>query len=70
LVFALIELAWPRFSQSLDPLGRLEQFIGGARLELASLSAFMPQLAWPLAIAVSAWLVLTPLALYLILSER
>jgi hypothetical protein len=70
LVFALAELVWLRFSQSLDGVAGIESLIDAARLEITSLSAWMPQLGLPLAIGLGVWLVLTPLTLYLVFSEK
>lgn len=69
LVIALVEIVWLQFSRSLDLVGGMKQFIGAGQLEIASLTSAMPQLGWQLAIAVGAWIILTPIALYLVLSD-
>ncbi len=70
LIFALVELVWLRFSQSLDVVGRLKQFISDGQIELFSQAAFIPQVGWQLAIALVACCILTPLALYLAFTKQ
>jgi len=70
LIFALVELVWLRFSQSLDVVERLKQFVSDGQIGLAFQSALIPQVGWQLAIALVACCILTPLALYLALSKQ
>jgi hypothetical protein len=70
LVLAYIEIVWLRFSSLADLMTSLKEFISAGQLEIASLSASMPQLGWQLAVAIGAWILLVPIALYLVLSEE
>lgn len=70
LVLAYIEIVWLRLSNLPDLITNIKEFIGAGQLQVASLSASVPQLGWQLAVAIGAWIVLVPIALYLVLSEE
>jgi hypothetical protein len=71
MVVALIGLVWPWVWESLGLVTAVKSVVGAGRLELATLSAAMPpQIVLSLAIALAAGLVLTPLALYFVFSEK
>jgi len=58
LLIALVQVAWPSVAQSLEPIAVLKTYL------------LLPQLAVPLAIAVAACVVVMPLALYLVFSDK
>ena len=58
LLIALVQVAWPSVAQSLEPIAVLKTYL------------LLPQLAVPLAIAIAACVVVMPLALYLVFSDK
>ena len=58
LLFALVQIAWPSVAQSFEPIAVLKTYL------------LLPQLAVPIAIAVAACVVVMPLALYLVFSDK
>ena len=67
LLVALIGMIWPRLWESLGLFAGLKALVGPG---LASLSAALPGLGLPIAIALGASLVLTSVALYFVFSEK
>ena len=71
LALALVSVLWPTVWQSLTLMGTVTNLLGATRVELASLSAAVPPaIMLSLAVALGAGLVLTPLALYFVFSEK
>jgi hypothetical protein len=70
LVVALIEIAWLQFSRSVDVIEAVKHFMGLGQLDATPFTMSMPQLAWQLGLAIAAWVILTPIALYLVLSDK
>jgi hypothetical protein len=71
---ALVGLVWPKvweFLGRLAPVSNVRSAVGAGWLQVESLSAALPpQIVLSLAIALAAGLVLMPLALYFVFSEK
>lgn len=82
LALALLQWTWLRFAPSLAPAeglgatgssgaaGFLGQMLGAGWNAIVTFSVAAPQIVWPIGFAVGAVAIVTPLALYLVFSEK
>ena len=71
ILVALITILWPRVAESVGLLAAVKTMFGAGGVVLAAVSSAMPpQIVLSLFVALGVGLVLTPVALYFVFSEK